>query len=71
MMNKIILFSTGCPKCNVLKQKLSTYSIDYTLETDMTEIIDAGLMTVPILKVDDKYLEFKEANDWLNEHKDD
>lgn len=71
MTNKIILFSTGCPKCNVLKQKLSTYNIDYTLETDMTEIIDAGLMTVPILKVDDKYLEFKEANDWLNEHKDD
>lgn len=67
MNNKIILFSTGCPKCNVLKQKLKASNIEYKEESDMTEIIDKGYMTVPILKVNDSYMEFKEANDWIND----
>lgn len=67
-MSEIILFSTGCPKCNVLIQKLNMSNIDYSIENDMTEIIDQGFTSVPILKVDDEYLSFKEANTWIKEH---
>lgn len=71
MTDKIILFSTGCPKCNVLKQKLDMFGIEYELETDVSTLIDLGIMEAPILKVGNDYKSFKEANDWINEHKDD
>lgn len=69
MKNKIILFSTGCPKCNVLKQKLDASGLDYEVETDVSTLIDLGIMEVPILKVGDDYKSFKVANDWINEYR--
>ena len=27
-----------------------------------------GFMSAPVLRVEDEYLEFKAANDWVNEH---
>lgn len=70
MNDKIILFSTGCPKCNVLITKLNTANIDYELESEnMTEILDLGFTEVPVLKVNDTYLTFKEANNWINTYK--
>ena len=29
------LYSTGCPKCQVLKKKLDTAGINYTIESDI------------------------------------
>ena len=69
MNTKVILYSTGCPKCNVLKQKLDMAGIDYEVETDMSTLIDLGIDTVPILKVDNDYKSFKVANDWINENR--
>ena len=66
MKNKIILFSTGCPQCRVLIQKLNSAGIEYNLETDMSEILEIGMTSVPVLKIDDEYLTFKEANNWIN-----
>lgn len=68
-MSKIILFSTGCPKCNVLIQKLDAAGIDYKIETDMSALIDLGIDTVPVLKVGNDYKSFKVANDWINENR--
>lgn len=62
----VILYSTGCPKCNVLKQKLNSRSIQYTEETSVDKMLDMGITQVPILSVDGKLLEFSEANDWVN-----
>ncbi len=67
MNNKIILFSTGCPKCNVLITKLNNANIEYDIESEnMSEILDLGFTEVPVLKVDDEYMTFKEANNWIN-----
>lgn len=61
----ITLYSTGCPKCQVLEKKLIKDGIEFSISDDIDELIEKGLMSAPILKVDDKFLEFKDAIDWL------
>ena len=62
----IILFSTNCPKCNILEHKLQDAGINFEIQNDVQEVIDAGFMTAPILKVDNTYYEFGDAVKWVN-----
>lgn len=64
----IIIFTTDppCPKCRVLKQKLDAANINYQIETNVEEIINAGFMTAPVLKIEDRYLDFGAAIKWIN-----
>lgn len=61
----ITLYSTGCPKCQVLEKKMLNDGIDFNISDDVNTLIEKGFMTAPILKVDNNYYEFKEAIDWL------
>lgn len=61
----VTLYSTGCPKCQVLEKKLIKDGIEFSVSDDINELIEKGFMSAPILKVDDKFLEFKDAIDWL------
>lgn len=66
-MNDIyILYSTGCPKCEVLKKKLSEKGVQYTENNSVDEMLKLGIEAVPVLKVNDRLLDFKEAVDWVN-----
>jgi glutaredoxin len=60
-LKNIILFSSGCPKCKVLKQKLDDKQIKYEVSEDFDELILQNLQTVPVLKVDGEYYQFGEA----------
>ena len=62
----ITLYSTGCPRCNVLKQKLDSKNIEYTVVNDVDIMTEKGISTVPVLEVDNQLLQFKEAVDWVN-----
>jgi glutaredoxin len=62
----VTLFSTGCPKCRVLEQKLNAKNIDFIKSSDIQEVIDQGFMSVPVLKINDKYYDFKQGVDWIN-----
>ncbi len=62
----IILFSHGCPKCNVLEKKLKEKNINFIKEETLEEVIDKGFLTAPILKVNGRYMEFGEAIKWVN-----
>lgn len=68
---KIILYSTGCPKCKILESKLNAKNIQYDKNTDTDEMIRLGFQTVPKLKVDDEILDFGESVKWINNRKDD
>ena len=61
----ITLFSTDCPKCRVLEQKLIAADINFQKSSDIQEVIDQGFMSAPVLKIEDKYLDFKTAVDWI------
>lgn len=65
----ITLFTTDCPKCRVLESKLNAQGIEYTQEHDIQEILDAGFKTAPVLKVDEQYMDFVTANNWVNDKK--
>lgn len=64
---QVILYSTGCPKCSILKKKLNDKNIDYEEVNDEKTMLSLGLDSVPILSVDGELLEFTQANNWINE----
>lgn len=64
----IILYSTHCPKCIVLENKLKEKGIEYIENNDVDEMISKGWRSAPILEVDGEGLKFKEAVDWVNNY---
>jgi glutaredoxin len=66
-MDSIVLFTNGCPRCKVIKAKLDQRNIKYSTSDDLDEILSKGFSTVPILKVNEDYLEFWNAVQWLNQ----
>ena len=61
----ITLYSTGCPKCKVLKGKLKDAGVEYTEINDVDTMIGLGLDEVPVLNVDGQMLSFSAANNWI------
>lgn len=61
------LFSTGCPKCTILKKKLSQKGIEYVEVNDIQQMLDMGLQSVPWLEVEGQMMDFNQANKWINE----
>ena len=62
----VVFYSTGCPKCKVLKAKLDSKGIDYIIFNDVDRMVEMGITTVPDLMVDGKLMNFKESIEWLN-----
>lgn len=62
---KIILYSTNCPKCTILKKKLNKKQIVYTEINNIELMQELGINQVPILDVGGKLYNFKQANDWV------
>ena len=63
---KIILYSTGCPKCEVLKKKLKAKNIEYVENNNVEDMESLGIDQVPVLSVDGNLMSFAEANNWIN-----
>ena len=63
----IILYSTGCPKCQVLTKKLNSKSINYEICSDVSVMESKGFCELPILEVDGTTMNFSEANKWVGE----
>lgn len=63
---KVILYTTHCPICEMLKSKLEEKHIKYVENTNVEEMKMLGLNTVPALSVDNEILGAKDAIDFLN-----
>ena len=63
----VILYSTGCPKCNILKKKLADAKIDYRVVEDVDVMLSKGLKDVPWLEVDGNLMNFVDSSKWINE----
>lgn len=63
---KVILYSTNCPRCKVLKTKLEQKKIQYEECNDINEMLKLGIETVPMLQINDSLLDFKKAVEWIN-----
>ena len=63
----ITLYSTGCPKCKVLKMKLEQKGLEYTECNDTEKMQELGISTVPMLQVDDgELMNFTTAVAYVN-----
>jgi len=66
-MLDVTLYSTHCPKCRVLENKLKEKNINYEEVNDVTIMQALGFEFIPKLKVNDKIYDFKEAMEWIGE----
>lgn len=62
----VVLYTTGCPRCKVLKQKLDNAGIPYETKSDVDEMLDLGIIFAPALEVNGEILDFGKAVSWLN-----
>jgi len=68
----ITLYSTHCPKCSVLEQKLKQKNIPYTIIDDEDLVVEYGrkhnMRSAPLLDVEGDAMDFirsiKFINDW-------
>jgi glutaredoxin len=61
----MVLYSNGCPMCKKLKEKLDLAGIKYSMSGDFKEVIEAGFKTVPVLKTEDGFLDYRKAVEYL------
>lgn len=64
---EVVLYSTHCPKCNVLTTKLNSKNVQYTEVTDINVMESKGIKSVPMLEVDSQMMDFKKAVDWIKD----
>lgn len=63
----VVLYSTHCPKCNILETKLKQKSISYEEINDVDLMLSKGFTSVPKLEVDGVVYDYKDAVDWIKE----
>ncbi len=69
---EVTLYSTGCPKCKVLKKKLEAANINYIEMTDTDKVYQicksTGFDSVPIIAIEDGHiLDFNRAIAWIKQ----
>lgn len=69
MNNKIILYTSHCPKCKVLQTKLDNAGIIYEVFDNVDEMIKMGMTTVPILNVNGQNMTYSKSIKWLKERR--
>ena len=59
-------YTTHCPKCKILEEKLNAKRVKYTMITDEKIMIDKGFKSAPNLEVDGKIMNYLESIKFLN-----
>ena len=60
-INEVILYTTHCPKCRVLKEKLDMCDIDYNECNDVEVMRQLNITHVPVLSIAGTLYEYKQA----------
>lgn len=64
----IILYTTHCPKCKILENKLKSKNITYITEEDVEKMLSLGMSEVPYLQVGKEFFDFGAAVRWINNY---
>ena len=63
----MILYSNGCPKCDIFKKKLDQKNISFTIEeNDFSKLLNAGITRMPVLEINNELLDFEKAIKYIN-----
>lgn len=60
-MEKVILYTTHCPRCKVLAYQLDEKHIPYEEFTDKQKMLEMGMDMMPVLQIGNKQYSFKDA----------
>ena len=66
-MESVTLYSTHCPRCQVLEKKLEKAGITYTVCDDVSFMNAQGWKEAPMLEADGKVMDFRTAVAWINQ----
>lgn len=66
----VVLYTTGCPRCKVLKSKLDAKGIQYEENDCVDEMRELGITNVPMLKCEGWLMDFKSAVEWANKQQE-
>lgn len=69
-MDRVVLYTTHCPKCSVLQKKLQAKKITFDIVDDVNEIQKKGFTSMPVLQVGDNKFDFYNAVKFVNGYKD-
>lgn len=65
----VILYSTGCVRCNLVKKMLDVHNVPYKEITDKQIMIEKDFENAPVLEVDNKVIEeYNMILLWLREN---
>ena len=62
----IVLYTTHCPKCQVLTKKLNAANINYEVCEDVKIMEEKNFSSLPVLEVNNKVYNFTEAVQLIN-----
>ena len=62
----MIIYSTGCRRCKVLEEKLKQKQINFEINNNTEEMLKLNITNVPVLKIEDKLLDFVDAVKYVN-----
>ena len=67
-MESITIYTTHCPRCEILKKKLEQKKITWYNEIDSIEIMrEMGIKQVPMMSINDgELMNFSQAVKWIN-----
>lgn len=63
------LYTTHCPKCIILKNKLDEKGVKYDIVDDKKIMIEKKMLSSPQLEVDGNVMTFSEAIEWVKQIK--
>lgn len=63
---EVILYSTHCPRCEVLEEKLKIKGIKYIEENSVEVMQEKGITSVPVLEYNGELFDFINAVKLIN-----
>lgn len=73
-MDKITLYTTHCPKCVMLEKLLKNNDLEFEIVDDVEQVLDIadknGIMSAPILVVNNNVMTYNTATEWIKEAKE-
>lgn len=56
-----VLYSTGCPRCKILKDRMDEIGMSYEVCADKEVMKQKGITSVPVLEIQGELLNFSKA----------
>lgn len=64
----ITLYSTGCPKCQILEKRLKKNNFNFTISDDVNILIEKGFQSAPVMAVGKLFFDYGSAMNLLKKY---